>query len=72
MFKVEMVEGKERPKELPSDLQNKRTIGLLVRLCSDLYHRGKVVILDSGFCVLEAIIKLKKEGVYAGESFFLC
>ena len=27
---------------------------------------GKVVILDSGFCVLEGLIELRKVGVFAG------
>lgn len=70
MFKIEMVEGNDRPPELSKDPPNKRTIGLLLRLCEDLYNRGKVVILDSGFCVLEGIIELQKRGVYAGASSF--
>ena len=69
LFKLEMVEGKQRPKELQKDPPNKRTIGLLLRLCKDLYHRGKVVILDSGFCVLDGLIELRKKGVYSGTYF---
>ena len=30
-----------------------------------MYSTGKIVILDSGFCILRTIIKLKKMGVYA-------
>ena len=65
MFAMEMVEGKHRPKELPSNPKTKRTQVLLLRLCRSLYNTGKVVILDSGFCVLEALIPLKMAGVYA-------
>ena len=32
---------------------------------ADLVYRAKCVILDSGLCVLKAIIKLKNKGVYA-------
>ena len=70
MFKIEMVEGNDRPPELSKDPPNKRTVGLLLRLCENLYNRGKVVILDSGFCVLEGIIELKNRGVYAGACLF--
>ena len=30
-----------------------------------IYHKGFVVILDSGFCVLKGIIELRKKGVFA-------
>ena len=63
---MEMVEGRDRPKELIHDPKTKKTTNLLLRLCSSIKSAGKVVILDSGFCVLEGIIVLKKVGVYAG------
>ena len=66
MFRMEMVEGKDRPRELPQDPKAKKTTSLLQRLCAGIKATGKVVILDSGFCVLEGLIELKKIGVYAG------
>ena len=45
--------------------QNISTILLLLRLCESIFHIGLVVILDSGFCVLRAIIELRKRGVFA-------
>jgi hypothetical protein len=67
MYAIELVEGKDHPKERPkADYDDKgKTAGLLLRLCKSLFGTGKVVILDSGFCVLQAIIELKKLGVYA-------
>lgn len=67
MFGIELVEGKDRPPQRPRDEHDEKgkTVGLLLRLCRSLYGTGKVVILDSGFCVLQAIISLKKAGVYA-------
>ena len=66
-FDAEIVEGKDHPKEMPKDPLDKegKTVGLLLRLCSNLYSSGKVVILDSGFCVLKGIICLAQKGVYS-------
>ena len=66
MFGIEMVEGKHCPPELNTDPKNKKTIHLLLRLCKSIYGAGKIVILDSGFCVLEGLIELRKVGVFAG------
>lgn len=67
MFAIELVEGKDSPNQRPNSPTNQHgpTCGLLLRLCSNLYHSGKVVILDSGFCVLQGIIELRKVGVFA-------
>ena len=40
-------------------------VGLLVRLTKGIWGSGKVVVLDGGFCVLKAIVKLRKSGCYA-------
>ena len=34
-------------------------------MLSPIYHKGFVVILDSGLCVLKGIIKLRKKGVFS-------
>ena len=70
MYAIELVEGKDRPKQKPAEkfsdvAQNGTTTSLLLRLCESIFHIGMVVILDSGFCVLRAIIELKKRGVFA-------
>ena len=41
-----------------------RTAGLLLRLCESIMHSGRVVMMDSGFCVLQALIELLLVGVY--------
>ena len=38
---------------------------MLLRLCENLFGSMKVVVLDSGFCVLKALIKLRKRAVFA-------
>ena len=67
MFAIELVEGKDEPKEKKKKKFHKesKTAGLLLRLCEGIFGTGKIVILDSGFCVLLALIELKKMGVYA-------
>ena len=69
LYRVEMVEGKDHPAEIPRDPIEKKygkTVALLLTMCKPIYSTGKVVILDSGFCVLQGIIELRKKGVFAG------
>jgi Transposase IS4 len=42
-----------------------KTVGLLLRLTKLLWSTGKIVVLDSGFCVLKGIIELRQRGVFA-------
>ena len=67
MFGIELVEGKSSPPERPRDINETqgKTVALLLRLCKPLYATGKVVILDSGFCVVKALIWLRIRGVFA-------
>ncbi len=69
LFSMEMVEGKDRPRQLgPQEFDDEggKTCGLLLRLLKPVFHTGRYVVLDSGFCVLKAIVALKKKGVFAG------
>jgi hypothetical protein len=68
IFFVELVEGKDRPQELGEKKYNEsggKTVGLLLRMTESIWHSGKVVVLDSGFCVLQALIEIKKKGLFA-------
>jgi Transposase IS4 len=60
MFEVEIVEGKDRPpeRELPEYNHLGKTVGLLLRMTRSMWGSGKVVVLDSGFCVLKGLIEL--------------
>jgi hypothetical protein len=55
------------PLQKPCDPNERlgKTVGLLLRLCKSIYLRGVVVILDSGFCILQGIIELWKKVVFA-------
>jgi Transposase IS4 len=67
MFAVELVEGKDRPPQKQPERFEElgKTGGLLLRLTKSLWNTAKVVVLDSGFCVLKALIELRQKGVYA-------
>jgi Transposase IS4 len=68
MFFVELVEGKDRPTALPEkefEEENGKTGELLLHLTKPLWGTGNVVVLDSGFCVLQPLIEIRKKGVFA-------
>ena len=67
MWGIDLVEGKDRPNELGKKEGDEKgpTIGLLLRMLAPIFNLGFMVILDSGFCVLKAIIELRKKGVFA-------
>jgi hypothetical protein len=66
MFSIEMVEGQDHPSQL-SELFSEagKTGGLLLQMLQCYFATGRNVVLDSGFCVLKAIVALKKHGVFA-------
>lgn len=37
------------------------TAGVVLRLCKSIGHSGRAVVMDAGFCVLEALIQLRRE-----------
>ena len=61
MFAIELVERKDSPKELKNSKPFNnlgKVAGLLLRLCEGIFSTGKVLILDSGLCVLQEIFLL--------------
>ena len=66
MYGIELVKGKYKSKEISKGRGDKyrQIVSLLVRLIKLLYRMSKIVILDSSFCILKGIIKLKKLWVY--------
>ena len=74
MYAVEIVEGKDRPREIgkPEFHAEGNTASLLLCLTRNLFGTGKLVVLDSRFCVLQAITALKKFGVYASALIKKC
>jgi len=67
MFAILLVEGKDAPDRRPAHPTEAKgkTASLLLRLCKSLYGTGTIVILDSVFCVLQALVELRKLGVYS-------
>lgn len=69
MFVIEMVEGKDKPaaRGAPKyEAEYGKTGGLLLRMLESYFNTGRYVVLDSGFCVLMAIVGLFQKGLYAG------
>ena len=62
IFFLGLVEGKDKLPHLPqeySDLGS--SIGLIPRYTKSPYGTGKIVVLDSGFCLLKGVVEMKKE-----------
>ena len=66
MYSMELVEGKDRPSHLgPKEFHDKgKTVGLLLRLTKPIWSKEKIVVMDSGFYVLNGLVELKKKGVF--------
>ena len=65
MWGIDLVEGKDCPRALGQQEFENMGSRLLLQMLAPIFHKGYVVILDSGFCFLKAIIELKKKGVFA-------
>lgn len=69
MFGLEIVEGKVAPKERPLKIEKLgKTVDLLLRLTKLLWGTAKIVVKDSGYCVVKRIVDLRNRGVYAAAS----
>ena len=42
-----------------------KTVGFCLQLTKSLNATGSLVILDSGFCVVKAILEMKRKGVFS-------
>ena len=66
MWGIDMVEGKDRPRDLGQQQFHDlgATVGLLLHLLLPIFNLGMMVILYSGFGVLKGIVELQKNRVY--------
>ncbi len=68
LFKMELVEGKSRPPELGKpafeEAHNSKTTGLVLRMTDELAGSGRVVVMDSAFCVMKAVVAMQQRGIY--------
>ncbi len=68
MLNVDLVEGKDRLDKLNNPKNNKngeKSCGLLLWMLCKYFLTGRYFILDLGFCMMKAIVELKKEGLFA-------
>ena len=66
---LDLREGKDQPQNLgPKEFDNTgKTTGILLQLTKPVWSTGKVFVLDSGFCVVQALVELKKKGLFAAQ-----
>jgi len=63
---MEEVESKDNPTQIQERFSELgKTTGLLMRMLKCYFATDRYVILDSGFCVLKALVELKKVGMFA-------
>ena len=67
IWQVDLREGKDHPAHLGKKEFDElgSTVGTLLRLSKPVHGTGKIFVLDSGFCVLQGLIELKKRGCFA-------
>ena len=66
LYSLEIVEGKDRPRDLgPKEFDNEgKTTGLLMCFSHPIWKTDHLVVMDSVFCVLKALVALKQCGIY--------
>ena len=74
VWALDLREGKDWPQNLGKKEFDKigKTTGILLQLTKPFWSTGKVFVLDSGFCVLQAIVELKKQGLFAAALIKKC
>ena len=68
LFHLELVYAKDHPPQrgqLEFENLGGKTIGLLLRMTKPIWGFLRMVIMDSGFCVLSGLVQLRKKGVFA-------
>jgi Transposase IS4 len=60
LFQLELVEDKDHLTHVPVKFPD---VGKVLDCCFG--HKGHAVVLDSGFCVLEGIVRFRENGVFA-------
>ena len=65
---MEIVEGRAHPPQrgLPEyEAEFGKSVSLILRMSKTIFHSGRVVVMDSAFCQLNALIELLRRGVFA-------
>ena len=69
LYQLEVVEGRDTPKQFH---EMGKTASLLLRLTKPIWGSSKVVVLDSGFCVLKGIVELWEKDIFAAALIKKC
>ena len=66
LYHMELVEGAARPANLPLRYaEYGKMTGLILRMTESSWGKGRVVVMDSAFCIISALALLKKRGTFA-------
>ena len=67
IWQVELREGQDHLQHLGNKENDDKgkTVGTLLHVTQPIHRAGRVVVLDSGFCVLQGSVESKKVGVFA-------
>ena len=66
LWRAKIAEGKYRPQPIGQKEYNElgKMVSFMLRMCRPIFVSGKVVALESGFCVVKGIKELAAKGVY--------
>ena len=72
MWRIKLQEGKDRPKKadgswaFPSSFESDhgKTATLMLEMTEPIHRTGRVVTMDSGFCVMEGIMAMDAHGIF--------
>ena len=66
IWQCKLREGKDRHQQLGRKKWDElgKTVGLMLCMTEPIHQTGKVVTMDSGFCVSKGIVEMHKKGVY--------
>ncbi|EDQ88899.1 uncharacterized protein MONBRDRAFT_8844 [Monosiga brevicollis MX1] len=66
LYHMELVEGAARTAHLPLRYaEHGKVSALILRMTESSWGKGRVVVMDSEFCTLPALVLLKKRGTFA-------
>ena len=66
LYSMVLMGGKDAPlQHLKEFLLMGKTISLLLPLTRSVWGSIRVLVLDSSFCVLKGIVKLRKKGIFS-------
>ena len=66
IWQVKLRKGKDHPQHLGNKEHDDKgkTVGTLLHLTQPVHRTGRLVVLDSGYCILQGLVELEKVEVF--------